>query len=164
MLQHISFPHGRAKEEAQLLRGRALVPRAKGELIAPGSGAARARPILRFSSFFSLRVSACILHPCSHAAAHGSVFASPPTLRRNLPTIPPCYSLARQRSARGCSATRHWDLGPLQAFAGLQVLVDQVGASAPRVGFDGQSLPYHGGVCSSSLIMSPHVSRRRRCH
>ena len=31
------------------------------------------------------------------------------------PTIPPCYSLRRQRSARGCSATRHWDLGPLQA-------------------------------------------------
>ena len=91
------------------------MPRAKGELIAPGSGA-RARPFPRSSSFFSLRASACILHPCSHAATHGSFFASPPTLRRNLPTIPPCFSLARQRSARGCSATRHWDLGPLQAL------------------------------------------------
>ena len=69
------------------------------------------------------------------------------------PTIPPCYSLRRQRSARGCSATRHWDLGPLQALASLQYRTKMEPCSKGRPRRAEPTLPRW------SLLIKPRRSR-----
>ena len=72
------------------------------------------------------------------------------------PTIPPCYSLRRQRSARGCSATRHWDLGPLQALASLQYRTKMEPCSKGRPRRAEPTLPRW------SLLIKPDATTRRR--
>ena len=107
--------HGRAKEETQRVRGRALpagpygAPSQSGSLSAGGSFPDSPHPYLpsRVSVHSSSKLARCRIRQLLLRISTDSPLISP--------TIPPCYSLRRQRSARGCSATRHWDLGPLQA-------------------------------------------------
>ena len=111
----------------------------------------RRRLIPRFPSLASLRALRVSVHSSSKLARCRirqlllRISTDSPSIS---PTIPPCYSLRRQRSARGCSATRHWDLGPLQALASLQyrTKLEPCSKGRPR-----RAEPtHHGGVCSSS--------------